>query len=229
VHRNGANLSQIMEAFWPDAKVRRAAERLSTEVSNLRGHIRQAAGDKDIQPVVNSGSRYHLDGELVDVDVWRLVDALRPGVAATEPAARIAALREAIDAHTGVLAEGHDYDWIEPAREQLRRNGIRARVSLAELLAEPDPHTAAQLTRAAAALDPINEDLTRQAMRALARIGDIAAIRAQLHQLRAALEDIDEAPSDETITLAAHLERQISGGGRAERDGTNEPPPASEQ
>jgi DNA-binding SARP family transcriptional activator len=226
VHRSGADLSQIMEAFWPNASVRRAGERLSTEVGNLRGRIRQAAGkkddqaagkkdDKDFQPVPNTGSRYHLNPDLVDIDVWRLVDTLRRAGATTEPAARTAVLRQAVDAHTGTLAEGHDYDWIEQPREQLRRHGIRARLDLAGLLADTEPATAADLIRAAATSDPINEDLARRAMRASARVGDATTVRAVLQQLRAALDDIDEEPSGETIALAAQLQRDIANTGRA--------------
>ncbi len=227
VHRGGADFSQIMEAFWPTATVPRARERLSTEVGDLRRRIRQAAGDKDLQPVVNTGSRYHLDPNLLDIDVWRLVDALRRAGATTDPTERTDALRQAIDAHTGTLAEGHDYDWIEQPREQLRRHGIRARLNLAALVADADPGTAADLLQAAAALDPISEDLARQAMRALARIGQAAAVRATLQRLRAALDDIDEEPSGETIALAAQLQRDIAGTARHPDDEppTGTPPP----
>lgn len=214
MHRNGADLSQIMEAFWPTATVRRAGERLSTEAGDLRRRIRQAAGDKDIQPVVNTGSRYHLDPNLVDIDVWRLIDALRQAAATTEPANRAALLRQAVDAHTGTLAQGHDYDWIEQPREQLRRHGIRARLNLAELVGADDPAAAAQLVRAAAALDPINESLARQAMRALASVGDAAGVRTMLGGLRSTLDDIDEEPSGETIALASELQRDIAAGRR---------------
>jgi DNA-binding SARP family transcriptional activator len=219
VHRGGADLSQIMEAFWPTATVRRASERLSTEAGDLRRRIRQAAGDRDIQPVVNTGGRYHLNPDLVDLDVWRLVDTLRQAAATTDAAARGRLLRHAVDTHTGPLADGHDYDWIEQPREQLRRHGIRARLDLAALLADTQPREAADLTHTAAALDPINEDLARQAMRALARVGDADAVRAVLHQLRTALDDIDEEPSSETIALAAHLQRRISS-----RAGTDDEP-----
>jgi len=220
VHRNGAGFSDIMEAFWPTATVPRARERLSTEAGDLRRRIRQAAADKDIQPVVNTGSRYHLDPDVVDLDVWTLTEALRQAGAATDPAARIAALRAAVDAHTGTLADGYDYDWIEQPREQLRRHGIRARLHLADLTAGTDPRQAADLTQAAAALDPYNENLARQAMRALARIGDAAAIRTQLQRLREALDDIDEEPSADTIALAAELYRRTTNaGGRQDSDG----------
>ena len=55
----------------------------------------------------------------------------------------------------------------------------------------------------AAELDPLNEDVARAVMRSLAAIGDYAGIRAHLQRLRAALNQIDEEPSAETIALAA--------------------------
>jgi DNA-binding SARP family transcriptional activator len=210
VHRAGADLSEIMEAFWPQATVRRAGERLSTEAGNLRRCIRQAAGDTSIQPVVNTGGHYHLDPDLLDIDAWALTDALQRAAATTDPADRVAALRQAVDAHTGMLAEGCDYDWIEEAREQHRRHGIRARLHLADLLAAADPRQAAELTQDAAQLDPYSEDIARRAIRALARDGDTGGVRAQLQTLRAAVDDIDEVPSTETIELAAQLQRDAS-------------------
>jgi two-component SAPR family response regulator len=210
VHRDGADLPQIMEAFWPTATLRRAGERLSTEAADLRGRIRQAAGDAKVQPVINTGGRYVLNADLLDIDLWRMSDALRRASNATDPEARVAALREAVDAHTGGLADGHDYDWIEPAREQVRRHGVRARLHLANLIAEHDPADATALAQAAAGLDPYNEEAARQAMRSLARIGDAAGIRTRLQRLRDALDEIDEEPSSETISLAAQLQRKTS-------------------
>ena len=230
VHRDGADLDDIMEAFWPTATVRRAGERLSTEVGNLRGRIKQAAGDDKIEPVINTGGRYVLNTDVVDIDVWRMSDALRRAGTATDPAARIAALRDAVDIHTGGLADGHDYDWIEQPREQIRRHGVRARLHLANLLADHDPAQAATLAQAAADLDTYNEDATRHAMRTLARIGDAAGIRSRLQRLRDALDEIDEEPSGETIALAAQLQRQIAGkaGPRSREHGPDGDPPGTD-
>jgi DNA-binding SARP family transcriptional activator len=208
LHRTGADKNPILEAFWPEASLRRAAERLSTEVGNLRRSIHQAAGDRDQQPVVNTGGRYHLDPTLVDVDAWRFEDAVRQAGTATDPAQRLNALHAAVAAHSGPLAEGRDYHWLEPAREQLRRNGIRARLHLADLVSAREPYLAAELTTAAAELDPTSEELARLAMTAQAHIGDVAAVRAQLRQLRSALRSIDEEPSPEIVSLATHLQQQ---------------------
>lgn len=209
VHRAGANLPDIMEAFWPTATVRRASERLSTEVASLRRIIRQAAGAKEIQPVVNTRSRYHLNPEVLDIDVWRLTDALRDARIAMDPASRTPLLRKAVDAHSGLLAEQHDYDWIETPREQLRRLVIRAQLDYAELLATDDPRAAAELARKAAALDPINEDLIQQAMRLFAQAGDAGTVAALLQDHRSALSSIEEEPSPKTAALATELQARL--------------------
>jgi DNA-binding SARP family transcriptional activator/nucleoid-associated protein YgaU len=205
-HRSGADLSEIMEAIWPAATVRRAQERLSTEVANLRRTVRQAVGDPTAQAVINTGSRYHLNPELIDVDAWNLSDALHDAANTTDPAERINALRRTVDLHTGTFAEGVDIaDWIEPYREHYRRHGIRARIHLADLLASTDPERAADLAEAAADLDPSNEAVARTAISALARAGRPERIRIRLHRLTQALEEIDEEPSPETLALASKL------------------------
>ncbi|GAA4259986.1 BTAD domain-containing putative transcriptional regulator [Dactylosporangium darangshiense] len=214
VHRGGADLTDIMEALWPTATMRRAAQRLSTDTADLRRHLRDAAGQprrnaaanhNKIEPVVNTGGRYHLNPDVADVDLWHLDDALHAAAASTDPHTQIERLRDAMHAHTGALADGYDYDWIDQFREHTLRQGIHARVRLAGLLAPTDPRTAADLLQAAADLDPLHEDLAGRAMRALATIGDTAAVAHRLDHLRAALATIGETPSTDTITLATDL------------------------
>jgi DNA-binding SARP family transcriptional activator len=211
VHRPGADREKIFAEFWPTADPRRAAERLDTEVGDLRRHLRRAAVDDKIQPVVNPGGRYYLDPKIVTVDVWVMVDALREAASpATTPAVRIAALRRAVDAHAGVLSDGHNYDWIDPFRQRIRRDAIRARVGLAHLIAADDPREAADLVCAAAELDPFSEDLARRDMRAQALLGNTDAVRARLDRIRATLDSINEEPADETLALATSLMRQLT-------------------
>lgn len=204
IHRAGAKLPDIMEAFWPTATIRRASERLSTEAANLRRTIRRAAGDTSLQPLINTGGRYHLNPELLDIDTWNLTDTLAR--ASTDPTAHTDELRAAVDTSTAPLAAGCDYEWLEPHRETYRRHAINARLQLATLVAETDPDQAADLAQAAADLDPYNEDLTRRAMRAVAHAGHPDRIPQQLSRLRTALADIDEEPTPETLTLARTLQ-----------------------
>jgi len=230
VHRTGASLSEIMEALWPDATLRRASERLSTCVANLRGVIRTAAqpptkpdrtdttpngkaGNKKpagtrIEPVINTGGHYHLDPALLRVDWWTVLDAYAHVATATDDTNRLAHLQTAIAAATGGLADGNDYEWIDTDREHVRRHLIKIHAQAADLLADTDPHQARSLCDTACDLDPLSDELARRAMRAAAAVGDTAAIRQRLTHLRHALDDagIDIDPATEQ--LAASLLRE---------------------
>ncbi|WP_158220828.1 LysM peptidoglycan-binding domain-containing protein [Kineosporia sp. R_H_3] len=209
LHRKGADKNDILEAIWPDAPLRRAAERLSTEVGNLRRCIRLALPDQSAQAVVNTGGRYHLNTDVVDVDLWHLEDAMGAAVAASDPAERVHLLQVVVSAPVLELARGQDHNWLEPVREQLRRKAIRAHTQLADQIAPEDGAMAAQLTLRAAALDATNEELSRRAITALARAGDDAAIDTELSRLRVALLEIDEVPSHETLAMAKSYKRVV--------------------
>lgn len=202
LHRKGADKNDILEAIWPDAPLRRAAERLSTEVGNLRRCIRLVSPDGNAQPVVNTGGRYHLNPEVVDVDLWSFEDAMATAMAASDPAERERSLHTATGARVLEMTRGQDHHWLEPLREQLRRKAIPAHLQLADQVAPTDATWAADLIQRAAALDPTSEDLSRRAIDAHARAGNKAAVDAELRRLRSALRDIDEVPSQETESLA---------------------------
>ncbi|MGI5185465.1 BTAD domain-containing putative transcriptional regulator [Dactylosporangium sp. CA-152071] len=208
VHRTGAALSDIMEAIWPDATVSRAEERLSTVVWNLRHSIRTAAGDHSVQPVINTGGRYHLNPNLLDIDAWRLDDAL--SAARHHPTgqqtALQAALRTAVAAHTGDLAGDLPYGWIEADHHACRQQGITARRQLAELVRTSDPGEAADLLDQAADLQPADDALARDAITALAHAGDTERVTARWERLRSALADIGEHPEAASVALYTQLQ-----------------------
>ncbi len=189
------------------------AARPSSTSGDLRGRIRDAFGNVKVQPVVNTGGRYHLNPDVVDVDWWTVQDAIAAATATTDISQRLEHLRRAVTHYHGPLAEGCGYDWLPGVEEQIRRQGIIAHTQLAELLADTDPHQAAQLLAQATSLDPYNEDLTRRTMRAHARLGNADAVRAQHHRIRAALDELDLEPDEQTTTLAAELLRQIASAG----------------
>ncbi len=201
VHRSGADLPEIMEALWPEATLRRAGQRLSTEVSNLRRNIRIAADDPSLMPVINTGGRYHLDPNLLDIDVWRLLDHLAAASTTTDTNRQRTELQEAINDLDGPLAAGCDYDWITHPREHLRHQAVRAYLALAS---HPDttPSEIASLTTRAADLDTASEDVAQRNMRALATVGDAVGVHFRLAELRDALAAIGEQPSHGTTHLA---------------------------
>ncbi|GAA4474184.1 hypothetical protein [Phytohabitans houttuyneae] len=219
VHRSGAALGDIMEAVWGDATTRRAAERLSTCVANLRSVLRAAAQhekpDQDaagqrIDPVVNTGGRYHLDPTLVHVDWWTVLDACTQAAAAGDDTTRLTHLRTATAAVGGALAENTDYEWIDTDRELVRRRLVTIYLDTARLLADTDPHQARTLLDQACHLDPLSDSLARHAIRAAARLGDTDAIRHRLSILRRELDDTGIDIDPETEQLAADLLHQLA-------------------
>lgn len=225
VHRNGAPLAEIMEAIWPDATLRRASERLSTCVANLRGVIRSAAepnqdgnsgaagsGKKrqQLEPVVNTGGHYHLDPAIVDVDWWRVLDAYAQVATTEDDEAKLRHLQAAIAATSGGLADGMDYEWIDLDREHARRHLVKIYAQAADLIAVRDPHQSSALCDTACQLDPLSDELARRAMRAAAVLGDAEAIRHRLATLRRELETAGIDLDPETEQFAADLLRDLT-------------------
>jgi two-component SAPR family response regulator len=226
VHRRGASLDDIMEAIWGDATPRRAAERLSTCVANLRSVIRAVAqpatktNDADteensrkpppIEPVVNTGGHYHLDPALLHVDWWTMLDQYAQVATATSDTTRLAHLQAAIATIGGGLADGTDYDWIDTDREHARRHFVKIYAQAATLLADTDPHQARVYYDLACELDPLSDELARRAMHAAARVSDADAIRNRLATLRRDLDDAGIELDPETEQLAASLLRNLA-------------------
>ncbi|MBI1758180.1 MAG: hypothetical protein HYR62_02995 [Actinobacteria bacterium] len=224
VHRNGASLDDIMEAIWGDATARRAAERLSTCVANLRHVLRTATNPPPsatnangegstrtrAEPVVNTGGHYHLNPQLVDVDWWQVLDEYTQVATATDDATRLTHLNAAITHVGGGLAEGADYDWIDTDREHTRRRLVKIYAQAAQLLTDTNPRQAHTHSETACGLDPLSEELARRAMHTAARLGDADAIRTRLATLR---RELDEAGIDldpDTTHLATTLLRDLA-------------------
>ncbi|WP_426514748.1 AfsR/SARP family transcriptional regulator [Dactylosporangium sp. McL0621] len=195
----------------PDAPSKKAPRRLYTYVSNLRAVMRNTGGRGTY--ITHPGQRYVLSADAVDVDLWRMRTAIRDADQATDPRERLAALRRAVDTYGGPLAEGADYEWIEPYREAVRVQALDASLALAEALADKPAEQVAVL-ESAIRDNPYTEQLYQQAMRARATLGHLDAIRSLRRALTRALGDIDAEPSDETITLADELVAQAQRPGR---------------
>lgn len=166
LHQDGASSQQLAAAVWPHLRWHAAAARCYTAVSVLRTALRAAAGGHDV--LVRTGERYTLDHTLIDVDVVRLLHAVQQAATALQPAERDAALHTVVDRYTGELIAGQRWPWLAPHREAIRRHVIDAYASLAA----SHPEQAVNLLQQAVRVDPVNEHLHRQALAALAAVGD---------------------------------------------------------
>jgi two-component SAPR family response regulator len=155
-----------------------------------------------------SVSRYRLDPDSVEVDLWQLRDLLRAAALASGEHRRDL-LAAACALHTGPLAEGYDYEWIDPYRETARRWGTEAHQLYAETLLSTDPQAAADVLDHAIRLDRHNEQLYVQAMHARHALRDADGLRVVMRALTKALADIDAEPSEETNALYQRLRASL--------------------
>ena len=126
-------------------------------------------------------------------------------------AQRLSALREAVALYGGTLLDGFDYPWLEPYRQALRHHALHVFVRFAAAIADTDPESALAALERALPIDPVNETLYRRVMRLQARLGRPEAIAGTLALLRRQLDEIDERPERQTLTLAATLSSRDQG------------------
>jgi DNA-binding SARP family transcriptional activator/nucleoid-associated protein YgaU len=208
LHPGGATRDTAIEALWPEIDPDRGAERAKTAVQNLRHTLRAAAGLDGATVIEWTGQRWRVNPDLVDCDVWRFQAALAAAGSAPDDPAKTAALERATAAYRGSLLEGADYDWAEPAREELRRQAADAAGRLAELRERVgDGDGALTALEAAAGWDPYNEELHQRIMRLQARLGRPDAVRRTYGRLQTRLAELDVEPDDATEHLLGELVR----------------------
>ena len=209
-HPDGADTETIAVHLVPESRRRQAKQQVHTNASNLRHVFGRAGGPITGGYVLKRGAsaRYRLDPTTVRVDLWQVRELLTRAQLASAPA-RTDLLREACDLYTAPLAEGCDYEWVEPHREKARQWGTEAHLLLADDLLEPDPQAASDLLDKAIGLDRYNEELYRKAMHARHALHDADGIRALLRALTKALADLDAEPAETTTELAAKLRTSL--------------------
>ncbi|AEB42650.1 transcriptional activator domain-containing protein [Micromonospora maris AB-18-032] len=223
VHDGDATQDAILDDLLPDAPRSKAPHRLHTYVSALRKTLTRTGGATG-NYLTHPGRRYALNRELIDADLWRMRDALRDAQRADDPDERLTALRTAVAAYQGALADGFDYEWIEAPREAIRRQALDAHLALAA--ATPDPAEAITVLNTAIHHDPYAESVYQHAMRAHAALGHLDEIVALRRTLTHRLHDIDTTPSRDTLTLADQLitELQASPRDRSRPDARGQRP-----
>jgi DNA-binding SARP family transcriptional activator len=211
LHPDGATRETLVSALWGQDPPARPTNALHTALSRLR-HALAAATDGAVTDIVSaSNGRYQLDPANVGSDYWRFAHAVAARRAASNDQARVGAYRDVVNSYGGSLAEGMGCEWIEPAREAIRRDAIDAVAALARALVDSDPQQTLDLLEVARAFDPHNELLYRDIMRLQERLGQLDAIPRTLTLLTTRLAEIDAAPTSQARGLAAQLGQRRDG------------------
>ncbi|GGS59696.1 transcriptional regulator [Actinokineospora fastidiosa] len=208
LHPDGASREALTAALWATSPREKTTNAMNTSLSRLRRAL-AAATDGALADVVLVGEgRYRLDAELVEVDYWSFAAAVAARRAATTDQQRVEAYRHIVDSYRGPLADGLSTEWIETAREAIRRDAIDAVAALARALVDQDPQQTLDLLEIARAFDPHNELIYRDIMRLQERLGQLDAIPRTLTLLTTRLTEVDERPTPQTIGLAERLRRR---------------------
>jgi DNA-binding SARP family transcriptional activator len=212
LHPHGAGRESLVAALWPHTPSERTTNALNTTLSRLRRSVSTATGGALSEIVLAGENRYRLDPQVLDVDFWHFDTAVTARRAATTDQQRVDAYRAIVDSYGGALADGMSTEWIETAREAIRRDAIDAVTALARALVDDDPQQTLDLLEIARAFDPHNEALYRDIMRLQERLGLIDAIPRTLSLLTARLAEIDDRPTEQAIGLAARLRQRHNDG-----------------
>lgn len=203
----------LWEALFPEATMQRAEERFAVTIADLRNGFRRAGGDRSVNAVPNLGGRYHLDPNLVEVDLWRFDDYLATAGRITDLEVRRDHLRRAVALHAGPLADGTDYDWTEPVQHAHTSRVIDALVALAE--SAHDPSEAAELLDQACELAPGNTAVFQLALRAFGQAQDLDRTRVAVDRYLAVLNELDVGLDTATERLIEVARSLVSPGSAA--------------
>ncbi|WP_231949394.1 BTAD domain-containing putative transcriptional regulator [Alloactinosynnema sp. L-07] len=208
LHPDGASREALIAALWATSPPERTTNAMNTSISRLRRALAAATGNVLSDLVVVGEGRYRLDPELVQVDYHHFAAAVAARRAAITDDDRVEAYRRIVDSYTGPLADGLSTDWIETAREAIRRDAIDAVAALARALVEDDPQQTLDLLEIARAFDPHNELIYRDIMRLQERLGQLDAIPRTLTLLTTRLAEVDDRPTHQAVDLADRLRRR---------------------
>lgn len=218
LHPGGTTRDTLVSTLWGEDPPSRPTNALHTALSRLRRDLTEATDGAVTDIALVDNGHYRLDPATVHVDYWRFENAVAARRAAATDAERIAAYRDVINSYGGPLADGMSkIEWIEPAREAIRRDALDAVSGLARALVEDDPQQTLDLLEVARAFDPHNELLYRDIMRLQERLGQLDAIPRTLTLLSTRLAEVGEQPTPQARGLAARL------GGRRDHDPANHP------
>ena len=183
--------SAVAARFWPDVLDESARASLRSALWALRRQL----GEEANGALVATRDRVGLGD-----DVW--VD-----VGEAERLRAAGQLEEALALAEGELLPGLEDEWAFEARDEHRARTAAVLEQLAAASEEAgDLRRAADLSRRAAALDPLSEEAHRSLMLRLAAAGDRAAALTAFSELRTRLlQTLRVGPSDETRRIAESL------------------------
>ncbi|MFL6151306.1 MAG: BTAD domain-containing putative transcriptional regulator [Ornithinibacter sp.] len=192
---------RLVQVLWGDNPPASAVPTLESYVCVLRRAL--GGGKGNSSPILTTSAGYRLDSERVTVDVLRCRSMLARAATADDAQA-LALTRKALRyCEQPLLASETRAGWADRTREEFRQELATAcgRASRAAL-ALGGYEEAVQLATRGTTLEPYDESLTRDLMRALCAAGRrAAALSAFLDLRRGLVEELGVEPGPQTRAL----------------------------
>ena len=173
-----------------------------------RPALREALGDRSIDPIPCVGGVFRLNGDVIGSDYGRLAAGRDAARRITDPEHRLAVLTRAADGIRGEPFAGADYNWLVEDQEHVRSLAIDTLSTVAQLYADAGELDAAIDTLDQALSidpDPVERLFQKQILWQY-RLGRKEAARELYGRLARELsERCDRLPSEETEALMESL------------------------
>ncbi|MBV9660681.1 MAG: LysM peptidoglycan-binding domain-containing protein [Acidimicrobiales bacterium] len=201
----GATVEEAVDHLWPDTDPKLVHRQFWTAASNLRSRLREW-GELESKILDQVGNVYRLDPNTVFADLWDFQTALDHANRAGDDNETLTALRRAVAAYRGDLAQTAGWLWLGAPREDLHRRAVNAHLRLAELeQAAGNPAAAEATLEKVIDLDRYAEEPYRRLMTLQAGQGRTDAVKATWRQLQRRLVEIDLDPDPATGRLYRQL------------------------
>jgi LuxR family transcriptional regulator, maltose regulon positive regulatory protein len=197
-------VDKAFDAIWGEKEgISRTA--FHTALSRLRNALK--SGKETPRLILVEVGEYWLDSARFTIDVDEFNSALAQARAGTQPGSRAVWYQRVISLYQGEYLQNLYYDWIFPERRRLTQAYLTALRELASFhLANRSAHDAQDCLERAILLDPLDEELYCQAMRACSLLNDRAGVAQKYQQLKEILaSELDVKPLPSTSALYQSL------------------------
>jgi predicted ATPase/DNA-binding SARP family transcriptional activator len=198
----------LIDLLWPDLPPPSARNSLSKALSSLRRLLEASCAPGTVLLATHAGAQ--LDPATVTTDVAQFEAALQAAARASDRAAKVEPLTEAMELYRGELLPGCHEPWVMAPREWLAESYFQALRELIGLLEEEgELGRALTYARRGVFIDGLREEARRDVMRLYAVAGQREAALRQYQELARLLKaELEAEPSAETRALAEQIKAE---------------------
>lgn len=195
---------KAFDAIWGE-KERTSRTAFHTALSRLRNALK--AGANSPRLILVEVGEYWLDSARFTIDVDEFNLSIAKARSATNDETTIEWYERAVSLYQGEYLQNLYYEWVFPERRRLAQTYLNALQELsARYFSGRVYKQAVEYIEKAISLDPLNEDLYRQSLRAYAALGDRSSVTRTFTKLQKTLfEELNASPMQETISLYQSL------------------------